>query len=242
MKYLIFLLLTPFISAQNKLTVEYENKLILSEKSVDFGNNIVSETQKNQIFEALKTQKIEPTPYILYYNNGNSYFKKNVTTDKNEAFSPTDEGYYKFKNKKGYYEFNDYIVEKFYAFYNDIKKIEYQTETQKIENYICKSALVTENNEISKIWYTEEIPISTGPFNYTSLPGLVLKVETPRRTIYATKITKNCKPEEVKEMDKKLSIYEGKELELKKEEANKKKIEYRKTEVSKQGNLFKNRF
>ena len=102
--------------------------------------------------------------------------------------------------------------------------------------------IVKLNNIVSKVWYTENIPYPTGPFSYLGYPGLVLKIEKPKQIIYATKITNDCKPEDIKKMDEKLPIYEGTELELKKEEANKKLKEYRKTEIGKQGDLFKNRF
>ena len=243
MKLILFsIFFSTLFFGQTKLTVQYQTQTIIKAENINYGDFNVPEAQKQMILDKLKSQKIPPTEYILNYYNGDSYFENIITPDKNDFWKRQKVEYYKVKNKNGYYELYDYIVEKFIGQHNYNPEIEYKEETQEIEKYSCKLAIVKLNNIVSKVWYTENIPTSTGPFNYTGFPGLVLKVETPNRVIYATKITNDCKPEAVKKIDKKLPVYEGTELELKKEEANKKLKEYRKTEIGKQGDLFKNRF
>lgn len=48
-------------------------------------------------------------------------------------------------------------------------------ETKKIQGYNCKKAIGKYNNKIITVWYTEDIPISDGPYTFKNLPGLVLE-------------------------------------------------------------------
>lgn len=43
--------------------------------------------------------------------------------------------------------------------------------------YACKKATTTFRGRNYTAWYTSEIPISNGPWKFTGLPGLILKVE-----------------------------------------------------------------
>lgn len=66
-----------------------------------------------------------------------------------------------------------------------------QKETAVIAGMECKRA--TRTMEATGIeleaWFTPEIPLHDGPAGYYGLPGLILKVESPNNTIYATRIT-----------------------------------------------------
>lgn len=60
-----------------------------------------------------------------------------------------------------------------------------------IENFNCKAALYKIGDDESKVWYTEDIPISAGPYNYYKVPGLILKLESSKLLCYVTNISKN---------------------------------------------------
>jgi len=45
-----------------------------------------------------------------------------------------------------------------------------------ILNYPCSEAIKIDSTKTMVLWYTPAIPVSSGPFNYVGLPGLVLEV------------------------------------------------------------------
>ncbi len=49
-------------------------------------------------------------------------------------------------------------------------------ETKNISNYKCKAAKTTFRGRTYIAYYTEKIPISTGPWKFGGLPGLILEV------------------------------------------------------------------
>lgn len=51
-------------------------------------------------------------------------------------------------------------------------------ETKKIGKYVCKKATATFRGTDLEAYYTTEIPISTGPYKFKGLPGLILEIKT----------------------------------------------------------------
>lgn len=219
LKY-ITLFLSCFFSlgfSQEKLKVSYE--VISNDVKISFGADAnLSEDMKKQLLEKIEKQGKEPKKYMLFYADGNTYFTKD-NFSKTESPEKQKDEYFKLKDKNGFYRLNDFKVEEFYGYYPDNNfDIEYKDETLKIENYLCKLAIVKSGNTSSKVWYTEEIPISTGPFNYNNLPGLVLKIERSNYLCYATHISNDVKEKDLKKMNPDLKIYQGAELRLKNKE------------------------
>lgn len=219
-KYIILLTFcfsSFLVNAQEKIKVNYE--VISNNTKVNFGADPnLSNELKKQMLEKIEKINKEPKKYILYYYDGNSYFTKDNSIDKSSSRGQKIE-VFKIKNQSGFYRLNDFKVEEFYGYYPDNNfEIEYKDETLTIENYLCKLAIIKRGNEISKVWYTEEIPISAGPFNYNNLPGLVLKVERPNFLSYATHVSNDCNEKDVKQMNPDLKIYKGEELETKNKE------------------------
>ncbi|MEE9363012.1 MAG: GLPGLI family protein [Cellulophaga sp.] len=84
-------------------------------------------------------------------------------------------------------------------------------DTKTIGAYVCFKAIRTEEtrtqafdsdtnglkevkaNKIITAWYTPQIPIKTGPSNYSGLPGLILEVNDGKATIICSKIVMNPK-------------------------------------------------
>ena len=99
----------------------------------------------------------------------------------------SNERFYKTKNLGGLYE----------LVYFEKHKWKLISETDKILGYNCKKAIKYSENKKSKtqtvVWYTNEIPFSFGPKDYSGLPGLVLKVEKGHNTFLATKVEINPK-------------------------------------------------
>ncbi|MCX8533403.1 GLPGLI family protein [Chryseobacterium luquanense] len=61
--------------------------------------------------------------------------------------------------------------------YPAVEKVQWSflNETKKIREYTCKKAVGKYHNKSITVWYTEEIPISEGPYTFKNLPGLVLE-------------------------------------------------------------------
>jgi len=193
--------------------VNYET---IYNSKITFGEDSnLSDELKKQMFEKLKKISKEPKKFTLYYYDGNSYFVKNDSNNTSVTGKQKQE-YFKIKNKNGFYSLNDFKIEEFYGYYPDNNfEIEYKDETLTIENYLCKLAIIKIGDITSKVWYTEEIPISAGPFNFNNFPGLVLKVENSSYLCYATHISKDVKENDVKQMNPDLKIFQGEELKMK---------------------------
>lgn len=53
---------------------------------------------------------------------------------------------------------------------------ELQPETREVIGYLCRRATCTFRGRSYEAWYTEEIPLSLGPWKFRGLPGLILAV------------------------------------------------------------------
>jgi len=51
------------------------------------------------------------------------------------------------------------------------------TETKTIGSFLCQEATTQFRGRIYTAWYTDEIPVSLGPWKFHGLPGLILEVE-----------------------------------------------------------------
>ncbi|WP_343665279.1 GLPGLI family protein [Chryseobacterium mucoviscidosis] len=73
-------------------------------------------------------------------------------------------------------EIFDKVLNITYAYESD-QKIEWKLidETKTISTYKCRKATGRYRNKNITVWYTEEIPISEGPYTFKGLPGLVIE-------------------------------------------------------------------
>lgn len=148
---------------------------------------------------------------LLYVSNEESYYKtifdntqKTEKIDDESIIIPAIEGeyfsevYMDLKNKKLYENlFERYAVKKYFSVYEKIPIMQWEfiNETKKINIYNCKKAKTNFRGRNYNVWYTEEIPISVGPWKFNGLPGLILSVEDSEGIYkwYAKKIIYNYK-------------------------------------------------
>lgn len=225
------------LNAQSVLKVEYEKVSVNVEATIP--KSIPEELRKQLLKDAEKKDKL-----TLYYSDGNTYFTDHLKYQEKEVQNNVSQvnehkkmvnksvvryvpnHFYHKKGEKGGYFYRNVFGEEFYA-YIEPKwiSIVYKDETQKIDNFDCKLVeLVSDKNENIRVWYTEQVPISTGPYNFHFLPGLVLKVETPTYMLYATKVSNDAKPSDVEAPNPKLKVYKGEELQKKNEELSKPRV------------------
>lgn len=215
-----FLSWYAFMYSQISLKVNYET---IIQTKINWNGFNVPQSHKEEIERQSSLENKKPKKFILYYDDGNSFFQR----DPNEKLSSREQKteYYRLKNKDGIFLLNDYIVEEFYGYYPmDNVSIEYTDETQVIENYNCKLALCKIENTMYKVWYTEDIPVSAGPYIYYKVPGLVLKIESPNLLCYAVNVSKEIDESDIKKMNPELKIYEGEELKRKNDEGREKML------------------
>lgn len=216
--YILFALLCTNIFKSQFVKVEYDlvrNNTISTDKSF-------SKEFKDKILENEK----KPEKYMLYYGNGNSFFKSLPTPVIQHENAPVNVGgsittiveisekqpvrIYKLKGEDKFY---GYRIEDGREFYKKTQlkfgSINYKDETQKIDNFVCRLVEVTNpSGSITKVWYTEDLPISAGPYAYGVFPGLVLKVETPTFVMYATKISEDVDENDIEKMNPKFKVVE----------------------------------
>lgn len=227
-KILLFVLIASITSAQH-LKVEYEkiNKSFAHPKGV-------SESEKKALAEFGKPQK-----EILFYADGDSFYTSlpqkaitnqtekikvddKVTKVSSEVFMMTATKIYHHKDREGLYQYKEFRGEEFYHYAEPkYKSIDYKEESEMIQNYLCKLVEVTfENGQLIKIWYTEDVPVSTGPYSYIHFPGLVLRVESDNFLIYATKVNNEAKEKDVEKINPNIAVYEEADYNKKMQEMN----------------------
>ncbi|MFC7347993.1 GLPGLI family protein [Chryseobacterium zhengzhouense] len=227
-KITLLVFITSIMPAQH-LKVEYENinKSFASAKDV-------SESEKKALDEFGKPQK-----EILFYANGNSFYTNlppkaivnqkekvkiddKVTKVASEVFIVAKTKIYHNKDKEGLYQYKEFRGDEFYHYAKPkYKSIDYKEETEMIQSFLCKLVEVTfESGQLVKVWYTEDVPVSTGPYAYIDFPGLVLKVESDNFLIYATKVSNEATEKDVEKINPNFTVYEGADYSKKMQEVN----------------------
>jgi GLPGLI family protein len=184
---------------------------------------------------------------LLYVSNEESYYKTIFdNTQKTEKINdesiiiPTIEGEYfseifiDNKNNKLFENiFERYALKKYFSVYEKTPEMNWKfiNEEKNISNFKCKKAKTIFRGRTYVVWYTEEIPISTGPWKFNGLPGLILSVEDSEGVYkwYAKKIIYNYKDKidfkDIKLRMKKYKQITFKELDIKIIESLKTKFE-----------------
>jgi len=185
------------ISSDKEFSKEFSAKIIENEKKPE--KYVLYFVNDDSFFKSIPTEKIE-------YENAPEIvggYKKTVV----EVAVKTPVKIYKLKSENKTYAYTNKEGEGFYKLVPKLNfnSVQYKDEILKIDNFTCKLVEVTNTTgNIIKVWYTEDLPISTGPFGYTDFPGVVLKVETPTFVMYATKINNEATNKDIEKMDIKL--------------------------------------
>lgn len=103
-------------------------------------------------------EAIMSKPYTEFYYQ---IVKQN---DKTTTFDVLDNGSFKGPN-------NFYYIENKSSFQWEIKE-----DTVRINQLLCQKAELNFGNRKWTAWFTSEIPISDGPYKFSGLPGLIIKI------------------------------------------------------------------
>ncbi len=88
------------------------------------------------------------------------------------------------------YKFETLFGRKFYS-QGSVGDIEWEitSEKKQLFGFNCTKAIAKDKGLLLTVWYTSEVPISSGPVNYFGLPGLVVWAEDFFRTTQVERIT-----------------------------------------------------
>lgn len=217
LKVFFFILFSISAQAQSFKVVydRFEKNLITDE-------NFSAEFKKKKL-EAAKI----PDKYILYYLDGNSFFKSLPTEVITHENAPVTIGettttfvekavkaptkIYRSKGDEKFYSYREEDGKEYYKKSKQVfSSIDFKDETEKIDKFVCKLAEITfkPDGDIFKVWYTEDIPVTAGPFTYSDFPGLVLKVDSPFFVIYATNISTSVNEKDIEKINSKFAVQE----------------------------------
>ena len=131
---------------------------------------------------------------VLYYEKGTSLFEQlpsspaandaqsNFQGDINvQVQQMGGRGCYYKNQKKNESVSQEYIMDKAFLITEPLNS-EWKliSEEKKVGNYPCKKAV---NDKNITAWYCPDIPVNDGPYLYQGLPGLILEIEMPTKTI-----------------------------------------------------------
>jgi GLPGLI family protein len=125
---------------------------------------------------------------VLYYGEGTSLFEQLTKNDAQSGFQSNVQvmqvgggsSYYK-DQKKSRSIAQEFILDKAFLITEPLNSQWTLSSGEKtVGNYLCKKA-VNDNNVTA--WYCPDIPVNDGPYLYCGLPGLILEVEMPAKTI-----------------------------------------------------------
>ena len=74
-------------------------------------------------------------------------------------------------------------------------------DTLTVSSYLCQQATATFRGVEWNVWYTEEIPSSSGPWRLLGLPGLILKAENDAHTFCLAELRQEASPITAPEQD-----------------------------------------
>ena len=67
-------------------------------------------------------------------------------------------------------------------------------DTMTVNGYLCQEATATHRGVKWRVWYTEEIPSSAGPWRLHGLPGLIVKAESEAHTFCLVGLRQEASP------------------------------------------------
>ncbi|MGE5105908.1 MAG: GLPGLI family protein [Sphingobacteriales bacterium] len=161
-----------------------EGKIVFEEK-IDVHRRIPKENeQMRAMLPQFRTNKFE----LLFADNKSLYQKIEEETDLSEQpqggvvmrFGGADNILYKDFIKQQSIEKRD-LMEKEFIVEDSIKNINWKLvdgETKTILGHVCKKATGKSERGLDLIaWYSEDIAISSGPAQFSGLPGLILGLD-----------------------------------------------------------------
>jgi GLPGLI family protein len=186
-----FLLLQPLVAQVKEGKITYEQK-------VDMYRRIPEENQQlRSMISQFRTAKFE-----LFFGNNQSLFKAvEEEPDMTEqggggvmiriGGSPDNEYYRNFSTQKSV-EVRE-LMEELYLVEDSIRNLAWKLEegeTKSVLGYTCKKATAKTSRGTDVVaWYSEDIPVASGPEQFIGLPGMILSLDANKGEIVFTAVS-----------------------------------------------------
>lgn len=221
MKTLLNIVIITILIAFTKLQAQDFQGLAIykSHRKIDFEDdkNDGKSAFRKQLMEQISLQS--QNEYTLTFNKNESLYKKNeklgapITSSGGIKVTVSDGSDLIYKNiKENRYTNKTELYGKQFLIKDSLKNNHWElvNETKNIGEYTCFKATFSEayttktissegklesvtKDQTTIAWYTPQIPISNGPSEFNSLPGLILEVNDGELTLVCTKIVLNPK-------------------------------------------------
>lgn len=182
-----------------------QNFKIRYEQTKKFDSQIekLNQIPDPKLREQIKQQLLAPTYYELSLKNSVSLYKE-IQNDKGDYSSENKNpnikvmvvknestGIYQDFKTAEYVSGHNFFGKDFYI-KDKVVKLDWKIsdETKKIGNFNCKKATTTYEGKEVEAWYSEEIPVSVGPYVFNGLPGLIIQVNYDELTYNAISVEK----------------------------------------------------
>ncbi|NHN25204.1 GLPGLI family protein [Flavobacterium jejuense] len=197
--FIAFLLFFQLSYSQSEITLKVQyNEFIAQHPKIVMKNIGALYMSKDFSFykvepiESEKKSEIEDGQTIILDSNEKDFlFSEIIVNNKEKTLTET--------------LYENLFLKKHYAVKENLSVMKWEIldDEKKINNYLCKSAQITFRGRSYTAWYTEQIPIFSGPWKFNGLPGLILSV-SDKKGIYKWEVKSITYP------------YKGKEIDLKK--------------------------
>lgn len=177
--FFIFLLLSNILFAQeNKIIVNYKFEYLTDSIDVYSKRNDVMTLEilgNNSVFYS----KLKKEGDSLLQDDINKGVPEMIIVGNRSKYHSNKLGYVIHKKKEiNQIVFLDKILENVYIYEEGIPNIQWEisNEIQEFMGYNVRKATGKFSGRDYVAWYAEEIPISDGPYKFSGLPGLILKI------------------------------------------------------------------
>ncbi len=164
----------------------------------------ISDMPELEAFAAM-IPKEQRSVKLLYYTKEATLYK-NDPTEKEEATNSIDNGGMKMVMKMDRpedivykdlaagktYEQKEFMGRRF-MIEGEVKQPGWKlgTGTKNIAGYPCRDAVLIKDKDTINVWFTTAIPIASGPYTLSGLPGMILEVNIGNRVHVVAKEIKN---------------------------------------------------
>ena len=183
---IILFFLSQITTAQNNIIVEYKDYRTYTKSIINVNSATLYITSDNAYYKSEVFEKI---------NTGSS-IEVNGLAVKNENSETIDEIIIDRKKKTLTQKISaDLFLTSKYAVVENLPKMIWKLTSDKknIGKFECKKATTTFRGREYEAWYTEQIPVSLGPWKFNGLPGLILEAKDKSETFkWELKSVKNA--------------------------------------------------
>lgn len=169
---LLFLINVQYnFSQENKIFATYEFTNAITGKPFFIKANLFIKDNLSLYTINPKNIETEKSKSAIYDEAENKIIKNVFQPNEDDFFLITDKKKDSIKHTSNIGENKYRISEKIYPFI-----WETINETKKIGKFNCKKAVVFFRGRNYIAWYSQEIPVSFGPWKFSGLPGLIVEI------------------------------------------------------------------